>query len=132
MNTKSIHFGLGRIGLAVTGLLIATLNLCAESSVTAHIPFEFAASGKSLPAGDYTIEPIEPGVVLIMGAERSQRALLLVATSGPSLGPAGITFNQSGVLPQLTSVQTSTGTWQFLTSPGSKAGPAAVALRSKK
>ena len=132
MNTKSIHFGLGRISLAAAGLLIATLNLSAEPSVTAHIPFAFAASGKSLPAGDYRIEPLGPGVVLISGAERSERALLLATTSGSSAGATGITFDESGVIPQLTSIQTSTGTWQFLAPNASKPSPAAVALRSKK
>jgi hypothetical protein len=112
--------------------LIATLNLCAESGITAHIPFAFVASGKSLPAGDYKMEPLGPGAVLIAGAERSQRALLLVNISPLSTGSPAIAFDRSGAVPQLTSVTTSAGTWQFLTSPGSKAGPAAVALRSKQ
>jgi hypothetical protein len=132
MNKKSVYFGLGRWGLVVAGLSIATVNLRAEPSVTAHIPFPFVASGKSMPAGDYGLEPLGPGVVLLMGAERSERALLLVTTSGSSTGPAGITFDESGVIPQLTGLRTSGGIWQFGTSPGPKAGPAAVALRSKK
>jgi hypothetical protein len=126
------------MGVAAAGLLMATIHLSADSGVTAHIPFAFMASGKSLPAGDYRIEPLGPEAVLIAGSESSERAVLLVSSSAsgassPGASSPGITFDRSGALPQLTGVQTSKGTWQFITPADSKPGPpAAVALRSKK
>ena len=124
MNKKSIYLGLG--------LLAATLNLSAEV-VTAHIPFAFVAGGKSLPAGNYSIEAISPGVVLVEGVKPSEHAFLLFTASASRPGAAGINFDRSGVTPQLSSVHTSTESWQFVIPASSKPGPAAaVALRSKK
>ena len=37
-------------------------------NLTVHIPFPFEAAGKSLPAGDYTVEPIGPALLVMCGA----------------------------------------------------------------
>ncbi len=137
MNTKSICLGLGgsarvRAGLAAAGLLIAAFNLSAESALTTHIPFAFMACGTSMPAGDYRVEAVSPGVVLLAGAGLSERVLMIASSASSGTSVPGITFDRTGAVPQLSVIQSARGTWQFATPGGSGSAIAAVALRPRK
>jgi hypothetical protein len=147
MNTKSLRFGRGRFGLgafglsgsawvraslSAAGLFIATFSLHAESALTTHIPFAFMACGKTLPAGDYRVETVSPGVVLLAGDGLSERVLLIASSASSGVGVPAVTFDHSGAVPQLAVIQSVRGTWQFAKPGGSSSAIAAVALRQKK
>jgi len=68
--------------LAGIGAFTATVN--AESALAnVHVPFAFAAGGKMMPAGDYTLEsPDMSSVLVIRGTSRS--AALLAVTAAPT------------------------------------------------
>ncbi|HUA18266.1 MAG TPA: hypothetical protein VMB25_05940 [Bryobacteraceae bacterium] len=64
--------------LASLGAFTATVN--AESSLArVHIPFEFAAGGKMLPPGDYTLESPDMSSVLVIRGTSQSAALLGVS-----------------------------------------------------
>jgi hypothetical protein len=147
MNTKSFRFGLVRFGLvrfdlggsawvraglAAAGLFVATFNLSAESALTTHVPFAFLACGRSLPAGDYRIEVVSPGIVLLAGADLSERVLMIASSASSGASVPAITFDHTGSVPQLSVIQSVRGTWQFATPGGPSSATAAVALRQKK
>jgi hypothetical protein len=67
-------------------------------SFSIHVPFPFAASGKMLPPGDYTIEPIATGLVALRGATGAGTTTIAASPMGytdssanPSLSFAGST-----------------------------------------
>jgi hypothetical protein len=113
---------------ALFSALGCALALHAETPVTMHAPFEFVAAGKTMPAGDYRMEALTPGVILIAGQDSSIRVLALVTLSAGSSTPA-VAFDSSGAEPVLTRVTSSTGTWNLI---GPGPSQVAVALRSKK
>jgi hypothetical protein len=114
--------------LYTAALLGSSLAVHAETPVTMHTPFAFAAAGKILPAGDYRLQVVTPGVLLIAGEDSGARVLALVNQS-PGSARASVAFEETGEAPALKSVTTALGTWS-LTSPTSS--HIAVALRSKK
>ena len=131
MSSKYLRFTVRRVGLAAAGLVFATLHLAADSSVTAHIPFAFSAAGRTMPAGEYTVQQISPGVVCLAGTDPSDRVLLLASSVSHEASPPGATFDRSGAMPQLTGISSFGGNWQFM-APARSGPTAAVALRSKK
>lgn len=113
---------------ALFGALGCALALQAETTVTMHAPFEFVAAGKTMPAGDYQMDMLTPGVVLIAGLNSGSRVLAMVTESAGSSIPA-VVFSESGGAHVLTSVSSSSGTWKLAATAPSHV---AVALRSKK
>jgi hypothetical protein len=113
---------------ALLSVFGCALALHAESAVTMHAPFEFVAAGKTMPAGDYRMEMLRPGVVLIAGQDSGSRVLAMVNLSEGSTTPA-VAFDSSNSTHVLTSVTSSGGTWNFM---GAVSTHVAVALRSKK
>jgi len=112
----------------LSSVLGSGLALRAETPVTMHAPFEFVAAGKTMPAGDYRMEMLTPGVVLIAAEDSGIRVLALVTLSTGNSTPA-VAFDSSGSEPVLTRVTSSAGTWNL---SGSGPSSVAVALRSKK
>ena len=112
----------------LTGVLGGSFALRAETVATMHAPFEFVAAGKTLPAGDYRMELLSSGALLISGLDAPNRVLALINVGAGGPTPAAA-FGMSGSEHVLTSVTTSTGTW-YLMNPSQ--GHIAVALRSKK
>lgn len=80
--------------LAGLGAFTATVN--AESALAnVHIPFEFAAGGKMLPAGDYTLEsPDMSSVLVIRGTSRSAALLAVTAAPTESTNKAQLVFER--------------------------------------
>jgi hypothetical protein len=116
------------IAALLSSVFGCALALHAESAVTIHAPFEFVAAGKTMPAGDYRMEMLTPGVVLIAGQDSGSRVLAMVNLSEGSTTPA-VAFDSSNSTHVLTSVTSSGGTWNFV---GAAPAHVAVALRSKK
>jgi len=112
--------------ICIAAMLASSLALRAEP-ITMHAPFEFVVSGKTLPAGDYGVQPLASGVLLIAGAAGNS-VLALVTMGGPSDGGAA-TFDNRGPEPVLTSIATRTATWHLMPPDRTQA---AVSLRSKK
>lgn len=75
------------------GAFTATVN-AQDALANVHIPFEFAAGGKMLPAGDYMLESDMSSVLVIRGTARS--AALLMVTEGPAVAgsKAELTFER--------------------------------------
>jgi hypothetical protein len=63
--------------LAITSLLGVAGSTSAET-LQAHIPFDFLANGKAMPAGVYTIRPIasEPSILLFENEMTRTRAMV--------------------------------------------------------
>ena len=74
---------------------------------TAKVPFEFAAAGAMMPAGEYTVDvPDFSGVLVLRGSTGSSVALLTVASqvAAPS-GTAKLVFARRDGMAYLSSVQ---------------------------
>jgi hypothetical protein len=78
MNTRFLKTFSLRGALLLAGLCALTLGANAQSvTAKATVPFEFAASGAMLPAGEYTVEvPDFSGVILLHGPTGASVALL--------------------------------------------------------
>ena len=66
-------------------LALGSTILSAASSVESmrvNVPFEFVLAGKVLPAGEYTVEEMNTGLVLVQGSRVS--ALALTFASSPA------------------------------------------------
>jgi len=114
--------------LYFAALAASALALHAETPVTMHSPFAFMAAGKTLSAGDYRLEVVTPGVMLIASEDSGTRVLALVNLS-PGSPRAAVAFDETGAEPVLKSVTTAAGTWSLSNPPSSHI---AVALRTKK
>jgi len=62
-------------------------------AVTIHVPFEFSAAGKTMPAGEYRFQEDSPGVVVITGTAPDSSMLTLTRGSSDAPTKAGITFS---------------------------------------
>ena len=51
-------------------------------TLTVHVPFAFEASGKSLPAGDYTFESVAIGLLVMRGATAADTVAIVASPSG--------------------------------------------------
>ncbi len=67
---------------AVLGLvLLAAMALSAQDVfVKANIPFDFVASGKAMPAGDYQFKHIGENAIEVMNSQTRQAVLVHVLT----------------------------------------------------
>ena len=80
------------MGLAAAGTIPAQ-----SLEVQANIPFGFVVSGKTLPAGEYTVRAISAGTMAIRGGKHGKGALTtLVPTTEPSArwGTARLVFHR--------------------------------------
>jgi hypothetical protein len=98
--------------LKIAGLLgalgVFTLAADAQTSVAkANVPFEFAASGAMLPAGEYTVEvPDLSGVLLLHGSAGNSVALLTTFSGAvPNTTNARFIFERRDGVVYLSSVE---------------------------
>jgi hypothetical protein len=79
----------------------APASAMATQSIKAHIPFAFVVENTSLPAGDYTIEPLgidEPSVLVIRSADDKVVVEFLTNATTPEkpLNSAELVFDRYG------------------------------------
>ena len=69
-----------------------------ETGVKAHIPFAFAVSSSTLPAGDYSLSPLAPNIWEIRNEEGSQAILTQARRDGTNeaVTSAGLVFKRCG------------------------------------
>jgi hypothetical protein len=95
--------------LKIAGLLgVFTLAAIAQTSVAkVSVPFEFAASGAMLPAGEYTLEaPDLSGVLLLHGSAGNSVALLTTFSAAvPNTSNAKFIFERRNGVAYLASVE---------------------------
>jgi hypothetical protein len=97
------------LALAVS-LMGALTTVAHAESFSIDVPFAFEAGGKNFPAGDYTVESIASGVLVIRGAASSESAAILVAPAGYSdSSKIGLVFERSSEMPVLSAVKLSSG-----------------------
>ena len=85
MNTRFMKTISLRAALLLGCLGALTVAANAQSPVTrAKIPFEFAAAGAMLPAGDYSVEVSDlSGIILLRGSSGMSLALLSTFSGAP-------------------------------------------------
>jgi hypothetical protein len=63
-------------------------------TVTINVPFEFTASGKTLPAGSYTLTKSSSGVLVMTGATPNSSVLILTrGGEKEKVDKPAVTFN---------------------------------------
>lgn len=96
--------------LKIAGLLgalgVFTLAANAQSAVArATVPFEFAAGGAMMPAGDYTVEASDlSGVILVRGTASSVALFTTYSGTLPNTGTAKLIFERRDGMVYLSSV----------------------------
>jgi|SRR5690242_159041 len=64
------------------GLLLATASYAQETHVRAAVPFEFIVGNQSLPAGDYTVQSMQPtGSAVVIRNNDEGKAIMSLAGS---------------------------------------------------
>lgn len=112
-------------------LLAFTVAVNAQSEVVnVHVPFDFVAGGKTLPAGVYHVDKGEAsGILIIQGGAGNSAAFLTVAAEGrtPNDG-AALVFERHGSAMFLSAVRLRGDQVRVLL--GSDLRPAHAALKS--
>lgn len=95
--------------LAVS-LLGALTTVAHAESFSIDVPFAFEAGGKNFPAGDYTVDSVASGVLVIRGGASFESAAILVAPAEYSdSSKIGLVFERSSEMPVLSAVRLSNG-----------------------
>ncbi len=78
----------------LTFVLLALTFTASASAETVHatIPFDFAANGKLLPAGTYTVRTISGGLLLFVNESTNEKALAFARTSLPGKSSQALTI----------------------------------------
>ncbi len=83
-----------KLSITKTMLLVSAFALSGfAENITIHVPFEFTAAGKTLPAGEYRFLEDSPGVMIITGSAPGSSMLTLTRDSGDAPSKAGLTFS---------------------------------------
>jgi hypothetical protein len=71
-----------RFVLASVALALATLGIhtAQAEGVSVNVPFSFKAAGKSLPAGQYSVERAKVGSYIKLQDQQSKQSILFVAS----------------------------------------------------
>lgn len=119
---------LRRCTLFLMGVLASTAY---AETLSVQVPFAFAAAGKRLPAGTYTVDSVASGVVMIRGASAAESAAVQAYSSETMARAAkpSLIFLRSSDMPVLSGVNTESG--MIFTIPPDKRVPVAPALRAK-
>ncbi len=97
------------LALAVS-LMGALTTVAHAESFSIDVPFAFEAGGKSFPAGDYSVDSVASGILVIRAAASTEKAALMVAPAGYSESPKmGLIFDHNSELPALSAVRLSSG-----------------------
>ena len=68
------------------GLLLATASYAQEAHVRAAVPFDFIVGNQSLPAGDYTVQSMQPtSSALVIRNNDDGKAIMALAGSSRQL-----------------------------------------------
>lgn len=95
--------------LAVS-LMGALTTVAHAEAFSIDVPFAFEAGGKNFPAGDYTVDSVASGVLVIRSAASAESAAVLVAPAGYSnSSKIGLVFERSSEMPVLSAVRLSSG-----------------------
>lgn len=108
MHTRFLKTHSFRAALLLGGLYALTLAANAQSVVAkANVPFEFAAGGAMMPAGEYTVDAAGvSGVILLHGTAGTSVALLSTFSSAVSDTPtARLIFEKRDGMVYLSAVQ---------------------------
>ncbi len=108
MNTRFLKTLSVRAALVLGGLSALSLAANAQSpSAKANVPFEFAAGGSMMPAGEYTINvPDLSGVLVLQGPSGNSIALLTTLSGTVSTTSAAkLTFERRDGTAYLSSVE---------------------------
>ena len=107
MHTRFVKTHCLRAALFVGGLCALTLGANAQSFAKANVPFEFAAGGAMMPAGDYTLDiPDLSGVLLLHGPAGNSVALLSTFSgTAPGTTTAKLVFEKRDGMAYLSSVE---------------------------
>lgn len=97
--------------LAMAVSLLGALTTVAHAETfSIEVPFAFEAGGKSFPAGNYTVDPVSSGVLVIRGAIAAEKAAILVSPAGyTESAKTGLIFEHSSDMPVLSAVRLSSG-----------------------
>ena len=63
----------GALAIAILALVV---NVNAQNKTKADVPFSFDLGGKALPAGTYTVEPINSQAIAVRNVETRKAALI--------------------------------------------------------
>jgi hypothetical protein len=88
-----------KVALFLALFAAVCLPAVAQNEMRLNIPFDFVASGKSLPAGHYKVAPVwlaGQSVWHIYNAQASVQVLTKVAESAQAAHPLSLVFSQSG------------------------------------
>jgi hypothetical protein len=95
--------------LAVS-LMAALATAAHAESFSIDVPFAFEAGGKNLPAGDYNVDAVASGLLVIRSATSPESAAIFVLPAGYSdTAKAGLVFERSSETPVLSSVKLNSG-----------------------
>ncbi len=109
MNTNYMKKTWVRLAFAVS-LMGALTTVAHAESFSIDVPFAFEAGGKSFAAGDYTVDSVANGVLVIRGGVSAESAAILVAPAGYSdSSKTGLIFEKNTDMPVLSAVRLSSG-----------------------
>jgi hypothetical protein len=109
MKTNYMKKAWMHLALAVS-LMGALTTVAHAETFSIAVPFAFEAGGKNFPAGDYTVDSVANGVVLIRGVASPESAAVLVSPEAYSeTSTMGLIFERSSDMPMLSGVKLSSG-----------------------
>jgi hypothetical protein len=91
-------------------LMGALTTVAHAESFSIAVPFAFEAGGKNFPAGNYSVDSVASGVLVIRGASASESAAVLVSPAGYSdSSKTGLVFEKISEMAMLSAVKLSSG-----------------------
>ena len=82
---------------AIAGFITVSGVFAQQQEAVAYIPFNFTVSGRTLPAGTYTVESPNSNIVLIRNRDKTDAALAIVTHEQKNAkAPGKLVFNQYG------------------------------------
>lgn len=89
------------LNVVVTLSVIATLSIAVfaglSKMITANVPFDFTVNGKTLPAGQYTVQPSDNGTLMIRNLESNKGVIVIARHCDVSAGSKPkLTFHRYG------------------------------------
>jgi len=104
MKNKWLYF---TMSLSLMSALAATAR---AESFSVQVPFAFAAGGKNLPAGSYTVDPIAVGILLIRGGTSGESAAVVASPENTGMPDRpSLSFDRTSDVPLLSSVRMDSG-----------------------
>jgi hypothetical protein len=109
MKTKYMKKTWLHLTLALS-LMGALTTVAHAESFSIAVPFAFEAGGKNFPAGNYSVDSVASGVLVIRGAISAESAAVLVSPAVYSdSSKTGLVFEKNSDMPVLSAVRLSSG-----------------------